>query len=227
MIARKPIIFAMVTSDMRSTALYHEILKYKDICMADVNEIIRIGTHGYLERYERIIAYILDLKRFIPEGWKPTLRVIRMRETNDLPVQLNLDITRPVTKRGKDHHNYKNGNGVRAQDTLRNKIKRGKDHHGHGKHDKIAAYNEANKSAKQLITNHNSSRVKEIIHMLGGTKSLSIITGTGERTVRDWPKLMKNNTLGYIPQKYIYKISKFARDYGINVTRDELERLLP
>lgn len=108
MITRTPIIFAMGTADMSNTTLYHEISKYKDICMADVTEIIRIGTKGYLERYERVVAWILGLKRFFPKGWKPTRLPRLIRETPDLPVQGRLDLFNTSDNRGDNHYKRKN-----------------------------------------------------------------------------------------------------------------------
>lgn len=108
MINRKPIVFAMGVSDMSNTTLYHEISKYKDICMADVDEIIDRGVYGYLiDRYERVVAWILGLKRFFPKGWIPTLRVVRVKEAVDLPKQGRLDLFNTSDNRGDNHYKRK------------------------------------------------------------------------------------------------------------------------
>jgi len=73
MIIRREIIFAMVTSDISNTTLKHRLCQYVDVCLMEVDEIIRKGVDGWLEPY---IAWVLDLKKYIPDGFKPKKRAV-------------------------------------------------------------------------------------------------------------------------------------------------------
>lgn len=105
MITRHEIIMSMGTMDMRNTALKNELLKYVNICLAEVDEIIRAGVDGWLAPF---IAFVLKMKKHIPDGFNPPLRRIVTK-----PKQLILDGVYHGTKRGKAHHNYKNGSCAR------------------------------------------------------------------------------------------------------------------
>lgn len=104
MISRKYIITAMVVEDMSDISLYNKISEYKNICMADVTAIINDGIKGYLEDYERVVAYILGLKKYFPEGWKPVLRVHISKLRRILPKSRTMDLFNTVTNRGDAHY---------------------------------------------------------------------------------------------------------------------------
>tara|TARA_R110000822_G_scaffold19866_2_gene64443 strand:+ start:218 stop:766 length:549 start_codon:yes stop_codon:yes gene_type:complete len=70
MISRKEIIFAMCTGDISNNTLRHNLCKYVNVCQVEVDNIISNGVDGYLEKF---VAWVLNLKKFIPKGWKPEI----------------------------------------------------------------------------------------------------------------------------------------------------------
>ena len=68
MISRKEIIFAMCMEDITNNTLRYELCKYINVCQVEVDDIITNGVDGYLEKF---VAWVLNLKKFIPKGWIP------------------------------------------------------------------------------------------------------------------------------------------------------------
>lgn len=209
----KEIIMAMGTGDIRNTTLQNELSKYIAICQIEVDDIIRDGV---TDKREKLFGYVLGLKRFYPANWRP---VEQPREIKAKQLVFGLSTDRTVKNKvtGKDHFNYKNGSGIAEQNR---RIKLLEKKHG------LQDYNEKRMKPKYEYSG-NTSRCKEIIHTLGGTSTIALITNTSGRTVRDWPFLTKNGTQGYFPRKYIDAIVKFSLDYDLGVTRKDLEELLP
>ena len=108
MISSTEIIFAMSTDDMSNKTLHNRISKYKDICKSDVDEIIRIGVVGYLKPYGRLVAWLLNLKKYVPAGYAPRERVIPVKERLDLPVCRTMDMFNPSSHKGDNHYKRKN-----------------------------------------------------------------------------------------------------------------------
>ena len=73
MISRKEIIFAMCMEDITNNTLRYELCKYINVCQVEVDDIITNGVDGYLEKF---VAWVLNLKKFIPRGWIPEQRVV-------------------------------------------------------------------------------------------------------------------------------------------------------
>jgi hypothetical protein len=201
MITSKRIISAMGCSEMSNTTLKHQLTPYIDISMVEVLECITRGIKDVDSKLGQLVSWVLGFKQYIPKDFNPKKRAIK----HITPRQMNFDQVLTNFKTGKTHHLYVNGNGIAAQE----KARRGK------------------KVTNADVLSHNTSRIKEIICMLGGSRQVANIAGVNHTTVSDWSRLIRNNTIGYIPQKYIFKISEFARTSGINVTSDELEGLLP
>lgn len=82
---RKEIVMNMGCSDMSNKNLLHELRKYKDICMVEVDKIILKGIDGPLEKF---VAWILGIKKYIPDGWKPD----RIEQAEASEQQLNLPL---------------------------------------------------------------------------------------------------------------------------------------
>lgn len=210
MITRKQLHFAMCETNARS--MMHTIDKYIDISMCEVDEMLAKGVKG---KYLKYVAYELGLRRYYPEGWKPVLKGAQPVKTKKkIPKDRNVSNT--VT--GKKHGNYKNG---------KNSIGSKNYNYSPKKPHPMTNYNDSIKSNKQRILIHNTSRVKEIIHMFGGARPLAIIANTSVKDVNSWPLLTGKHTMGFIPSAYIQRIQKFARNYGLNINRDDLQRLLP
>lgn len=76
MITRKEIIFSMGTSNMSYRALKIELCKYMDVCMVEVQDMIKYGVNGVLEP---LVAWVLGLKKHIPKGFVPELRIVEVK----------------------------------------------------------------------------------------------------------------------------------------------------
>jgi len=99
---RKEIIMVMGTSQMSNLTLFHELYDYVEVCLVEVNDMIRKGITGPLEKY---VAWVLGLKKYIPAGWKPSIRIQEYKPKPDLPKQLTFDSfnSKGVLK-GTDHY---------------------------------------------------------------------------------------------------------------------------
>lgn len=81
---RKEIIMVMGTADISNRTLLHKLNQYVDVCMVEVDEMIRCGIEGPLEKF---VAWILRLKKYIPTGWHPT-KIIRAQKQQQLSLPL-------------------------------------------------------------------------------------------------------------------------------------------
>lgn len=206
------VIQVMTVSEMSAMQLRNQMLPYVAITIEEVQNFMLDGVSTCSKALQDIIAYVLDLKRYVPKGWTPPL--VKARKKRSLPKdRITLE-----SKKGPEHGNYKNGrNSIVSDNYEYSPVKK---HALHG-------YNEAIKCSKLRIKIHNSSRIKEIIHICGGIKAVAIITKATEMSVERWPTITNRETMGYIPSPYIFKLSKFARDYDLGISRDELENMLP
>lgn len=86
---------------MTAKQLEHELFKYIDICQTEVLEFILHGVEG---AREKLVAWILGLKKYFPEGWKPALRVHISKLRRVLPKGCTMDLFNPSDNRGDNHY---------------------------------------------------------------------------------------------------------------------------
>lgn len=66
----------MCAEEITNNILRYEMCKYINVCQVEVDDIISNGVDGSLEKF---VAWVLNLKKFIPEGWRPEQRVVTPR----------------------------------------------------------------------------------------------------------------------------------------------------
>lgn len=116
------LIHATGNADMTAKQLQHAMSFYVNVTYKQVRDYILDGVSGY---HAKVIAFILGLKKYFPEGWKP--EEIKIRATpRQLVMGVTHDITRPDTLTGKEHPNYKNGTHIRSQKIARANLDRKK-----------------------------------------------------------------------------------------------------
>lgn len=96
MIAKREIIFAMVTGEISNKSLRCQLCQYVDVCLTEVDEIIRKGVDGWLEPF---VAWVLGLKKYIPDGFKPKKRAVIAKQRQYI-LGLNYDFVTDKTLHG-------------------------------------------------------------------------------------------------------------------------------
>lgn len=95
--------FAMC--EMGHKTFRHALNEYIPVHRFLINDFIRHGVKGKFVKY---VAWVLGLKKFIPNGWRPVKREIRVKEKPELPKQGRLDLFNPSDNRGDNHYKRKN-----------------------------------------------------------------------------------------------------------------------
>lgn len=158
MITSKEIQYAMLEMDYREFT--RKLNQFIDVQKLNINvrDIVTEGVKGWLKPY---VAWVLNLKRHIPDGWKPTQRVIKPPKNRTIPKDT---FVKGEVLKGEKHFNYRNGRSYDDRDRMTNRAK-------------------SSAENKQKITN--------IIEKLGGTAAASRAARCSVRTVDGWRVLRK------------------------------------
>lgn len=83
------IIYAMGNSGLTSKQLEIALRPYID--KITYEEVCNFVIDGVYDFKERIVAFVLGLKKYIPDGWKPTLIKVKLNKVVNLPIGENVD----------------------------------------------------------------------------------------------------------------------------------------
>jgi hypothetical protein len=93
----------MCAEDITNKTLRYELCKYINVCQVEVDDIITNGVKGYLEKF---VAWVLNLKKFIPEGWIPK-KIERKITPQQTFMYFNYDRVNQDHVKGEAHQNKK------------------------------------------------------------------------------------------------------------------------
>tara|TARA_R110000868_G_scaffold128833_7_gene337243 strand:+ start:1469 stop:2041 length:573 start_codon:yes stop_codon:yes gene_type:complete len=189
MLKSEIIIEQMCLQEMTHNALKDKLRKYR-FGTVEVQNFINLGVET---AYENHVKFALNMKT--PVGWIPT----PIREAVDtITKTAPKDVIKKHYKQGKDHHNYRNGNGVRKRKIWRET---------------------ANRDTERM------SIIKQVVKDLGGAEKASQIVGCCSQTMRTLHHKRPRGV--FIPLRYLVKIKNYSIQNEIVLPIEQLMEMMP